>query len=231
LDTYDTERRPVGMRNVDWAMFTALNHGVLDAGMGFSPIQTLAERRANFEAFFADTPMGATRRARAAEVFATQRTEFQAHDLELGFSYAAGALLPDGSKAAPHDPLGSHYVATTRPGHRLPHAWLVRRDRTLSTLDLCGKGERFVLITGPGGHAWHAAARAEFERCGVALAIACIDRSDCLDRDGRWREVCGIGDAGAVLVRPDQHVAWRHAGAAADPRAEMARVVATVLAR
>jgi len=64
LDTYESERQPVGQRNVDWAMFTALNHQVLDAGMGFSPLQSAAQRRANFEAYFADTPMGASRRAR-----------------------------------------------------------------------------------------------------------------------------------------------------------------------
>jgi len=97
LDTYASERRPVGMRNVDWAMFTAMNHAVCDAGMGFSPLHPPAARKANFELFFAETPMGETRRARAAAVFDTQRAEFQAHDLELGYAYAEGALLPDGS--------------------------------------------------------------------------------------------------------------------------------------
>ena len=68
------------------------------------------------EGYFAESPMGETRRARAAEVIATQRTEFQAHDLEIGFSYADGALVPDGSEAPPRDPMGSVYHPTTRPG-------------------------------------------------------------------------------------------------------------------
>jgi 2,4-dichlorophenol 6-monooxygenase len=38
--------------------------------------------------------------------------------------------------------------------------------------------------------------------------------------------VSGIGADGAVLVRPDQHVAWRSPGAAEDPGAELAAVLA-----
>lgn len=230
LDTYGEERRPVGLRNVDWAMFTAMNHAVLDAGMGFSPLQSPELRRANFDAFFADTPMGATRRARAAEVFATQRTEFQAHDLEIGFAYETGALVPDGSLAPPRDPLGALYVPTTRPGHRLPHAWLLRDGRTLSTLDLGGHGDRFVLITGKDADGWRGAAQTAFAACGIPLEVVAVDGRDCVDRDGRWLDVCGIGDTGALLVRPDNHVAWRHPVAHADPFGEMQRVVTGVLA-
>src|SRR5581483_5340742 len=101
--------------NVDWAMFTFLNHLVIDAGLGLLPGASAQENRAAYEAFFADTPMGATRRARAQEVVSTQRTEFQAHDLEIGFRYESGALVPDGTDgtdAPPSDPMGSTYHPT-----------------------------------------------------------------------------------------------------------------------
>ena len=62
LDTYEPERRLVGMRNVDWAMFTFLNHMVIDAGLGLSPDQPLELRTQVFRDFFSDTPMGETRR-------------------------------------------------------------------------------------------------------------------------------------------------------------------------
>ena len=229
LDSYEAERRPIGMRNVDWAMFTALNHGVLDAGMGFSPVQTPELRRANFAAFFADTPMGATRRARAAEVFATQRTEFQAHDLEIGYAYETGALCPDGSAAPARDPLGTRYVATTRPGHRLPHAWLLDAGRRVSTLDLSGHSSSFVLLTTAGGKAWREAASHVFAARGVPLRVVTVDGAGCEDAEGRWADLRGVDDDGAVLVRPDNHVAWRHAGAHVDPATEMQRVAGALL--
>jgi hypothetical protein len=75
LDSYELERQAIGARNVDWAMFTFLNHLVIDAGLGLMPGQPAAANRAAMEAFFAETPMGETRRARAAEIIETQRTE------------------------------------------------------------------------------------------------------------------------------------------------------------
>ncbi|MCZ9344828.1 hypothetical protein NGM37_44485, partial [Streptomyces sp. TRM76130] len=38
------------------------------------------------------------------------------------------------------------------------------------------------------------------------------------DAEGAWTAVRGTSDDGAVLVRPDQHVAWR--SAAAGPRVD-----------
>ena len=44
--------------------------------------------------------------------------------------------------------------ATTRPGAKLPHAWLVGTDgRRISTLDVTGKGQ-MTLLTGLAGAAW-----------------------------------------------------------------------------
>lgn len=216
LASYASERHAIGRRNVDWAMFTALNHAVLDAGMGFHPGQPQELRRMNFEAFFADTPMGATRRARAAEVFETQRTEFQAHDLEIGFAYTDGALIADGS--APHvpDPMGHRYQPTTRPGHRLPHAWLRRGGERLSTLDLAGRAGGWVLLTGD-GDAWRDAAARVADKYGVTLSVAGIGAGQAYaDDEGRWSRLRETGEAGALLVRPDNHVAWRCQGIPGD---------------
>lgn len=232
IDTYEAERQAIGMRNVDWAMFTAMNHQVLDAGMGFSPTQSPAARRAAFEAFFADTPMGETRRARAAEVFMTQRTEFQAHDLEIGFAYASGALVADGSAPPEVDPLGGTYRPTTRPGHRLPHAWIERGGERISTHDLAGNGGAFVLITGDDGDRWRAAAASVAKQAGVTLVDAAIGAElTYRDPDGSWQRVREIGEGGAILVRPDNHVAWRSPGASSQAAAELDSAFAQLMYR
>jgi len=41
------------------------------------------------------------------------------------------------------------------------------------------------------------------------------------DLYGAWAEIAEIGETGCVLVRPDQHVAWRRVSAPADPAAEL----------
>ncbi|MDN5919458.1 MAG: FAD-dependent monooxygenase, partial [Pseudonocardia sp.] len=231
LDSYQTERQAIGARNVDWAMFTFLNHLVIDAGLGLMPGQPPEANRMAMEAFFAETPMGETRRARAAEVIETQRTEFQAHDLEIGFRYDAGALVPDGSEPPPNDPMGSTYHPTTRPGHRLPHAWLEQDGERISTHDLAGR-HGFVLLTDDGGGAWAAAASAAAEKFGIALSVAVVGgNGGFADVDGDWARLREVSAGGAVLVRPDNHVAFRASGPVADAGDTLARAVAAVLGR
>jgi 2,4-dichlorophenol 6-monooxygenase len=210
LDSYQAERRPVGARNVEWAMFSFLNHGVVDAAVGMMPGAPAEVNRQILREFLSDTPMGATRRARFAEVATTQRVEFQAHDLEIGFSYPDGALVADGSPAPERDPMGGVYRPTTRPGHRLPHAWIDRDGVRLSTHDLTGACARFVLITGSAD--WAEPVRLAAEALEVELAVAVIGAGDpeaYSDPTGAWAAARGVPAEGAVLVRPDNHVAWR----------------------
>jgi 2,4-dichlorophenol 6-monooxygenase len=216
-------------------MFTFLNHLVIDAGLGLMPGASAQENRAAYEAFFAETPMGATRRARAQEVVSTQRTEFQAHDLEIGFRYETGALVPDGTDAPPSDPMGSTYHPTTRPGHRLPHAWLTSPDgERVSTHDLAPH-DGFALLTGPGADSWVAAADAAAAKLGVPVRAVRIGASEGpdvhLDLDGTWAALRQVSADGAVLVRPDNHVAFRGTDAVNDPEKTLIDALSTVLCR
>ncbi|MBW4721405.1 FAD-dependent monooxygenase [Saccharothrix obliqua] len=229
LDTYEAERLPTAQRNVEWAMFAFRNHAVIHAGLGLLPGQPPEVTRANFRDLLADTPMGETRRARAAEVFATQRVEYQAHDIEIGFAYAAGALVPDGSAAPPRDPWGYVHHPDARPGHRLPHAWLDLCGRRLSTHDLVGDRGGFVLITGDTDDVWAAAAARAAAACGVPVTAVTVSPGRHRDANGTWATARGGPRRGAVLVRPDNHVAWRGGspgpGAADELTAALRRVL------
>jgi 2,4-dichlorophenol 6-monooxygenase len=46
-----------------------------------------------------------------------------------------------------------------------------------------------------------------------------------------WSRLSGVDEDGAVLVRPDKHVAWRSHALAADPEAELMSVLTSVLSR
>ncbi|NJQ02551.1 FAD-dependent monooxygenase [Streptomyces zingiberis] len=212
LDTYEAERLPVATRNVRWAMACLRNYGVLFASLGMVPGQPEATL-AGFGELLSDSPMGETRRTVTREVFATQRIEYQAHDIELGHSYPSGAVVPDGTPPPPRDPLGAVHHPVTRPGHRLPHAWLRHGDTRVSTLDLVGRHAGFVLITGPLSEVWEVAAKKAADTYGVAVTVVSVGNApgtaDHWDDEGTWAAVRGTEDDGALLVRPDQHVAWR----------------------
>jgi 2,4-dichlorophenol 6-monooxygenase len=224
LDSYETERRAVTGRNVEWALFTFQNHLVIDPAMGMIPG---APDEVNVQAvmkLFADTPDGESRRQRLNEVIQTQRTEFQAQDREIGFHYESTAVISDGTPLPEKSPMGDGYVATSRPGHRLPHAWIQSGDQKISTLDL-SEGKSFTLITGADNDQWKEAV----SKVGVPVKVVSIAAAgaDCIDSEGQWQEVSGISDAGAILVRPDNHVCWRSADGSGD--VDLAAVVNQVL--
>jgi 2,4-dichlorophenol 6-monooxygenase len=204
LSTYQTERRAVGIENVEWALFTFANHGVVDAALGMPAGAPAPVQRQAFEQFLADTKLGAAMRARFAEVATTQRVELQAHDIEVGFHYDDGAIVPDGTPAPARDPMGCEHQPTTRPGHLLPHAWLIGSDGTAcSTHDFTGASTRFVLISGPtGAQTWSTA-------CAGVDVVVIGDGGGYTDPSGEWERLREIPDDGAILVRPDNHVAWR----------------------
>ena len=76
----------------------------------------------------------------------------------------------------------------------------------MSTHDLIGQG--LTLITGPGGDAWLDAATKV--AAGTPFPItAHVVGADLDSADGTFCERFGLGSDGAVLVRPDGHIAWR----------------------
>ncbi len=230
LDSYEAERRPVAAFNIQWALMTFQNHQLTDAGIGL--VRGNAElSQANFRRYFADDAEGRTRRARLAQIMEVQRMEWQAHDIELGYHYDLGAVMPDGTPTPERDPLGQTYVPTTRPGHRLPHAWLERDGKKISTLDLVRPG-RFTLLTGRQGSAWADAAATLAHGAGLPVDIVEIhDTAAVCDIEGTWRCLRGVSSDGAILVRPDQHVAWRAMGRGDSARGQLAAAFAKILQR
>jgi 2,4-dichlorophenol 6-monooxygenase len=231
LATYAEERVPVGRRNIDWATFTLGNKRISEAALGRYPAGSASGlQRQAYESFSSDTAIGVTLRARFTEAAAVARTEFQAHDLEIGFAYEAGAIVPDGSAPPPRDPIGLIYRPTTRPGHRLPHAWLVRDEARVSTHDLVAADGGLTLYVGSQPQAWSAAAASAAEKFGVRITVVAIG-SEFRDVAGTWAEVREVGSDGAVLVRPDHHVAWRAMNLPEDPEHSLAQAVGAVLGR
>ncbi|MEV5650389.1 FAD-dependent monooxygenase [Nocardia sp. NPDC052254] len=117
--------------------------------------------------------------------------------LILGTCYPAGAFVDDGS---PHTM--AHLDLTGRPGTRLPHRFL---GDGRSTLDLIGTN--FTVLLGPDAPAPQPGSRP----------------IDIVRMDHDWCSTVGVTPSGALLVRPDQVIAWRAPAAPQDPTAALAR--------
>ena len=137
------------------------------------------------------------------------KTDYEplAHDfnIELGAIYHSPAVLAGDGDAKTHDDPRRTFG---RPGSRGPHLFVERDGSRCSTLDLFGR--RFVLLAGPQGDAWcAAAARASRRFPKLELGAYCVGGTDLRDPEGRFCEAYGVSPSGACLVRPDGIVAWR----------------------
>jgi 2-polyprenyl-6-methoxyphenol hydroxylase-like FAD-dependent oxidoreductase len=148
--------------------------------------------------------------------------------IELGPVYRSAAVLgPEEDDGAllvdPRLPGG-------RPGTRAPHLAVERDGAPTSVLDVFGDG--FVLLAGPAGQPWCAAAPAVAEGLGAPLtAYRVAPDGDLVDGRSSFPETFGTGTQGAVLVRPDGVVAWRTAAAADDPATVLERAMRKLLFR
>ena len=135
----------------------------------------------------------------------------------LGFSYEEGAVIPDGTPRGGH--LTRVYTPSDRPGGRFPHVWL-DMARKHSTLDWFDK--EFTVVTGPLGDDWLEAGREVTEKTGTPLNLRKLPNAHAADG-------IHMGLRGAVLVRPDGHVAWRMPYIPENPARELATALETVL--
>jgi 2,4-dichlorophenol 6-monooxygenase len=156
-----------------------------------------------------------------------QRIGPQAHDMEIGYSYAVGALVSDGTLPPPRDPMAGVYHPSTRPGSRLPHAWLEGPAGRVGTHDLV-RAARLSLLSDDEN--WSLAASRVTETCGVPIDLVLIGHgTGYRDVDGSWARRREVEPGGAVLVRPDGHVAWRSVTRPADPAASLGKAVRAAL--
>jgi 2,4-dichlorophenol 6-monooxygenase len=122
--------------------------------------------------------------------------------LQLGYRYDLDADATAGSADdAQVDDRVRIYVPSSEPGGRLPHGWIRRDGAVCSTLDLIPL-DRAVLIAGP-----------EYGPGAADLRVGV----DFDDPDRWWSDTVEMPAAGALLVRPDQHIAQRYGASSTAP--------------
>lgn len=199
LDDYERERLPVARNNSEQSLRNALKMIEVPVALGVVESATTEQ--------MTSTLADSAGRAAVVEAIANQAEHFDMLGLQLGYCYGDGGVVPDGSpEPEPVNPV-REYTPSARPGARLPHAWLESDGRQISSLDLVQESG-FTLFTWQDHDAWSEAVGKVSKSDGVPLTHVRLGEAVRESSHG-FAQLCGIERGGAVLVRPDQHVAWR----------------------
>jgi 2-polyprenyl-6-methoxyphenol hydroxylase-like FAD-dependent oxidoreductase len=195
LDSYEGERRPVGIRNVAASRRAATGRRAWREA--WDP--AIAEHTAAGEA------------ARAGLVAVAESQQRWSNDLlgiELGYRYDGSPLIA-AEPGEPPDADRFEYTPSTWPGTRIPHLWL--RDGSALQDHL---GRRYTLLHNRPLTAADAALGQAFAELGAPY------RTFALDATSADTPFDGYP---LILVRPDLHIVWRGVQQVSDPRALAAR--------
>lgn len=210
LQTYDEERGPVGEQIVTRAFKSmGLLPPILHA-LGLDSAPDPASMKKAMAARKGSSRKAAEQRKSLRKAIDGTRYGFNALGIELNQRYESGAMVGDDTEdpGFPRD-RDLYYQVSSRPGAHLPHAWLERDERLVSTFDICGKG-RFTLLTGLGGSAWVKAAAEAAGEVRLPIDVHIIGPGQTYtDAYGDFGELRGTEEDGALLVRPDMFVGWR----------------------
>ena len=239
LDTYESERRPIAAQNAKESVHNY--EKILDVPAAFGlekdGIKKLAKLKGSFplnwlpnilktpllqgllkqvgkklEKFVEDPVL----QVKVLDTIKDQTPHFDRIGLDIGYIYPQGALIPDGSPS----PLLTHevtdYCPSTQPGARLPYLQLSATG-CFSTHDFIHY-DRFTLITRDRGQAWEKAFQQVLTQRNLAIQRINIDQLELSEQTYcELISLLEINADGALLIRPDGHIAYRSKSASTDP--------------
>jgi FAD-dependent monooxygenase len=182
--SYEIERKPVALQNVQ------------HSGVHFNVHMQLKELFGdeNPKRVDDDTEEARLLRAKIQEYYQVHDGENKDFGVELGYRYQSPIVIPDDTSAEPvWEP--SQYTPTTWPGGRPPHIFL--SDGT-AIFDKMGKGWTLLVFSD--------------EDCGETLLLeAARSLNIPLLQVNLPKEKLAktLYERNLLLIRPDQHVAWR----------------------
>ncbi len=181
LSAHERERHPITEQVSHFAMGKAQEY--LDRAQN-RPIPKILEKR-NFIARFVRKQLGKT-------LYDMNAPQFACSGLNFGYYYDNSPIVAYDGESAPQYEMGE-YTSSTVPGCRMPHYWI---DGKTSLYDALGLNYTLLKFD---DSVDVSALEAAAERLGFPVDILSCDAP----KGAAWNKTK------LVLVRPDQHVAWR----------------------
>jgi hypothetical protein len=205
LDTYDTERREVAKRVCDFGRTNAA---------------------------YIEQMMTAVREAKSTEekraIVTNSRQYGNWWGLDLGVHYeGSGAFVHDSVAPPTVESPVIDYIPHAKPGYRAPHFWAMQGAARVSSIALFEGA--FVLLAAPAGQLWITAARDPALVPAIKAYRVATDGDLIPEVD--FPALYGLSASGAVLVRPDGHVAFRSVAMVEDPANTLRDVLDRILCR
>ena len=148
--------------------------------------------------------------ALTAEQVVTESRRYGNHlGVEFGTVYQSSAVIADGTQPPDVADSYSDYVPSATPGARAPHVWLGHPER--AAVDARPVRQRVHLARRTRRRRLVQRCRARSNASSASRSIATASGGPGSADLGGFTEAYGLGEDGAVLVRPDGHVAWRSA--------------------
>ena len=197
LDSYESERRAIGQ---------------LVAGSAAKIFEDLYQIPIHDPRLEATGAAADVFRAEVGHAITTHNlAEFDSIGMQLGVCYDSSPIICYDDGEVPPFAL-NRYVESSVPGVRAPHFWRPSGRALYDDL-----GPDFSLLCFGVGDQDVAALTAAFAARGVPLRVLAIDDADAAQKYQNYA---------LVLVRPDQHIAWRAHQPPSDPHALVATLIA-----
>jgi 2-polyprenyl-6-methoxyphenol hydroxylase-like FAD-dependent oxidoreductase len=203
LGSYEAERRPIGLRNVEASKRAANGRRTWRSKW----VPEITE----------DSERGLRARAELADVAdREQRWSNDLYGIELGYRYIDSPVIWPFEGEAP-DPNSFEYQPTTAHGARLPNIWLRNGSPLQDQL-----GKEYTLLDVRGAREGHEfeSLQSAFEKVGAPFRVVKVDSPS----------AAPVYGADLILVRPDLHIVWRGDSLAKiDPNALVSRATGWLL--
>ncbi|MFY5966275.1 FAD-dependent oxidoreductase [Acinetobacter baumannii] len=213
LDSYNDERAPVGERIVKRANQSVREFSTIFSALDLDGKYSTETMQKSINALSESNEKGAVKRRDLRSAIKYKAYEFAALGVETNVRYNSSAII--GAEHNIENELDScrdedlYYYPSFTPGHKLPHIWLVKNHRKISTLDLIGNG-KFTLFCWLQGDKWKLAVDNLNRQLNLDIKVIQVGpKRDVEDSYGELSRSWTNDENDCILIRPDGYIAWQ----------------------